>query len=72
MPAAIDKTQVGQCVSEGLAALGRNHSMIVPGRMNRIMNAVVPASVLRAVTADMFGKSLAKKSPVAPRQATAG
>ncbi len=34
---------VEQCVSEGLSGLLKNRSRIVPGRLNRIMNALVPA-----------------------------
>jgi hypothetical protein len=49
---------VEQCVSEGLDALRENRSRIVPGRMNRIMNALVPASVKRTLTAKMLGKAL--------------
>jgi short-subunit dehydrogenase len=49
---------VEQCVSEGLNALRKNRSRIVPGRMNRIMNALLPASVKRTLTAKMLGKSL--------------
>jgi hypothetical protein len=52
---------VEQCVSEGLNALLENRSRIVPGRLNRIMNALVPASVKRKMTAKMFGKALANK-----------
>src|SRR3989441_8838752 len=52
---------VEQCVSEGLNALRVNRSRIVPGRMNRIMNALVPASVKRTMTAKMLGKTLANK-----------
>jgi hypothetical protein len=37
--------KVEQCVSEGFKALQENRSMIVPGRLNRIMNALVPASL---------------------------
>jgi len=53
---------VEQCVSEGLNALRENRSRIVPGRMNRIMNALVPAFVKRTFTAKMLGKALASKS----------
>src|SRR6266851_1434844 len=49
---------VEQCVSEGLNALRENRSRVVPGRINRIMNALVPASVKRTFTAKMLGKSL--------------
>jgi short-subunit dehydrogenase len=52
---------VEQCVSEGLNALRENRSRIVPGRMNRIMNALVPAFVKRTLTAKMLGKALARK-----------
>src|ERR1700687_781988 len=52
---------VEQCVSEGLNALRQNRSRIVPGRMNRIINALVPAFVKRTMTAKMLGKALASK-----------
>jgi hypothetical protein len=52
---------VEQCVSEGLSAVRENRSMIVPGRLNRIVNALVPASVKRTMTAKLFGKALANK-----------
>ena len=60
---------VEQCVSEGLNALRENRSRIVPGWMNRIMNALVPASVKRTFTAKMLGKSLANKPASARAQA---
>src|SRR6202049_1151986 len=53
---------VEQCVSEGLSGLLKNRSMIIPGRLNRIMNALVPASLARKIEADMLGKGLASKS----------
>jgi short-subunit dehydrogenase len=46
--------QVEQCVSEGLEALQQNCSVIIPGRINRIMNAVVPASITRSMMAKLF------------------
>jgi short-subunit dehydrogenase len=52
---------VEQCVSEGLNALRVNRSRIIPGRLNRIMNALVPASVARKMEADMIGKALASR-----------
>ncbi len=59
---------VDQCVSEGLKALQENRSMIIPGRLNRIMNAVVPASLARGMTAKMFKETLAKPQPqIKPR-----
>jgi len=60
---------VEQCVSEGLNALRENRSRIVPGWMNRIMNALVPASVKRTFTAKMLGKSLPNKPATARAQA---
>jgi short-subunit dehydrogenase len=56
---------VEQCVSEGLSGLLKNRSRIVPGRLNRIMKALVPASLARKMEADMLGKGLASKSAVA-------
>jgi uncharacterized protein len=56
---------VEQCVSEGLSGLLKNRSRIVPGRLNRILNALVPASLARKMEADLLGKALANKSAVA-------
>jgi hypothetical protein len=53
---------VEQCVSEGLSGLLKNRSRIVPGRLNRILNALVPASLARKMEADLLGKGLANKS----------
>jgi uncharacterized protein len=61
---------VEQCVSEGLSGLVKNRSRIVPGRLNRILNALVPASLARKMLADLLGKGLASKS--APANARAG
>ena len=58
-------------VSEGLSALLENRSRVVPGRMNRIMNALVPASIKRTMTAKMFAKALAAKSAAASARARA-
>jgi short-subunit dehydrogenase len=44
--------RVEQCVSEALSALLKNRSRIVPGRLNRILNALVPASLARKMEAD--------------------
>lgn len=64
---------VEQCVSEGLSGLLKNRSRIVPGRLNRIMNALVPASLARKMEADMLGKGLASKSASAgPSSSLAG
>jgi NAD(P)-dependent dehydrogenase (short-subunit alcohol dehydrogenase family) len=56
---------VEQCVSEGLSGLLKNRSKIVPGRLNRIMNALVPASLARKMEADMLGKGFANKYAIA-------
>jgi len=61
---------VEQCVSEALGGLRRNRSRIIPGRLNRIMNALVPASFARKMEADMIGKALASRP--APAIARAG
>ena len=53
---------VEQCVSEGLSGLLKNRSRIVPGRLNRILNALVPASLARKMLADLLGKGLARKA----------
>ena len=53
---------VEQCVSEGLSGLLKNRSRIVPGRLNRIMNALVPVSLGRRMQADMIGKGVANKA----------
>src|ERR1700726_845939 len=60
---------VEQCVSEGLSGLVKNRSRIVPGRLNRILNALVPASLARKMLADLLGKGLARKP--APENARA-
>jgi hypothetical protein len=56
---------VEQCVSEGLSGLLKNRSRIVPGRLNRILNALVPASLARKMEADLLSKGLASKSALA-------
>ena len=53
--------KVERCVHEALEALEANRSMIIPGRVNRIMNAVIPATLTRAMMAKMFEKALANK-----------
>jgi short-subunit dehydrogenase len=52
---------VEQCVAEALRALSANRATIVPGRLVRLMLAVVPASVARSQTARMFEASLRLK-----------
>jgi short-subunit dehydrogenase len=62
---------VEQCVSEGISGLLKNRSRIVPGRLNRILNALVPASLARKLEADLLGKGLANKSAPAIARAEA-
>src|SRR5260370_18110614 len=62
---------VEQCASEGLSGLLKNRSRIVPGRLNRIMNALVPPSLARKMLADMLVNGLPIKSVVASARAEA-
>src|ERR1700731_1643712 len=50
---------VDRCVAEGLRALSRNRPIIIPGRLNRILNAVIPAAMARRLMARMLAKSVA-------------
>ncbi len=54
-----------QAAAEGLKALAANRPVIIPGRMNRIMRALIPASVARPMLARMFEKApaIAKSAP---------
>jgi len=56
---------VEQCVSEALSGLLKNRSRVVPGRLNRIMNSLVPAFLARKLEADLLGKGLARKAAFA-------
>ena len=60
---------VEQCVSEGLSGLLKNRSRVVPGRLNRIMNALVPTSLARKLLADLLGKGLVSKAASANARA---
>jgi short-subunit dehydrogenase len=62
---------VEQCVSEALSGLRKNRSRVVPGRVNRILNALVPASLARKLEADLLRKGLASKSAPANARAAA-
>jgi short-subunit dehydrogenase len=53
---------VEQCVSEALSGLRKNRSKVIPGRLNRILNALVPASLARKIEADLIDRGLASKS----------
>src|SRR5467141_3738724 len=62
---------VEQCVSEGLSGLLKNRSKVVPGRLNRIMNALVPPSLARKLEAELLGKGLASRPAPAIARAEA-
>jgi short-subunit dehydrogenase len=57
---------VGQCVREALRALNANRATIIPGRLTRLMVALVPASVAREQTAKMFEATLQRKPSPLP------
>lgn len=52
---------VEQCVYEGLEALKRNRASHLSGRMNRIMNALIPAPLSRGMMLKMMAKALASR-----------
>ena len=54
-----------QCVAEGLAALQANRATHIAGRMNRIMAALIPGSVMRKMMGTMLAKALASRQPSA-------
>ena len=54
---------VEQCVYEGLEALRKNRATHLSGRMNRIMDALIPTSISRG----MMGRMIAKTLLVRPR-----
>lgn len=53
---------VEQCVREGLLALKQNRATHLSGRINRIMNALIPSSLSRAMMGKMLGKALASRA----------
>jgi uncharacterized protein len=50
---------VGRRVYEGLRALTQNRPVIIPGRVNRIMNAVNPTAMARRLMGRLLAKTLA-------------
>ena len=48
--------KVNQVVREGLGAISTYRPFIVPGRVNRIMQRVIPATLKRSMLAKMFEK----------------
>jgi short-subunit dehydrogenase len=61
-----------QCVFEALDALRRERSSHLSGRMNRIMTALIPASVSRRMMGKMMAKTLADKDAKQQVRAPAG
>lgn len=51
-----------QCVAEALRAIQDNRSLCLPGAMNRLMNALVPVGVARAMMGKMIEQTLAKRA----------
>lgn len=54
---------VQRCVAEGLDALTANRPSRIPGRLNRVMAAVVPDKVTRKMMGRMIGQWIQRKSP---------
>jgi short-subunit dehydrogenase len=54
-----------QCVGEALRALQRNQSLCLPGAMNRIMSALIPAGIARIMMGKMIEQTLAKQATAA-------
>lgn len=53
---------VEQCAFEGLESLVNNRSTILPGRMNRIMNGLIPTSISRFMMGKMMAKTLSDRN----------
>jgi uncharacterized protein len=51
-----------QCVQEGLAALATNRATHIPGRTNRVMNAIMPAAVARRMMGKMLSNAVTAKA----------
>jgi uncharacterized protein len=56
---------VEQCVFEGLEALKRNRATHLSGRINRIMNTLIPASLSRTMMGNLMAKGLAARAHAA-------
>ncbi len=51
-----------QCVAEGLAALAANRATHIPGRLNRLMAAMMPRSLATRMYGSMMRRTLAGRS----------
>jgi uncharacterized protein len=52
---------VEQCVFEGLGALKRNRPTFINGRMNRMMDALMPTGLAKRMMKGMMEKGLAAR-----------
>lgn len=60
--ARMKRMPVEQCVNEGLMALVQNRATHIPGRVNRVANAIVPTSVARKFMGKMLAAAVAAKA----------
>ena len=56
-PMPIKPMSVEQCVREALEGVKKRKMVVIPGRFYRIMNALMPHSLVRAMTANMMRQS---------------
>ncbi|MHA6297468.1 SDR family NAD(P)-dependent oxidoreductase [Devosia sp. CAU 1758] len=56
-PMPMKPMPVAKCVAEALVGVKRKKMVVVPGRFYQIMNAVMPHSLVRAMTANMMRQS---------------
>jgi short-subunit dehydrogenase len=68
----IKPLRVNQCVHEALTALSANRPLIIPGRLNRVMNKVLPASLTRKMMGKMFAQILAAERRSSRRETIPG
>lgn len=63
-PATMPKKPMAtrQCVAEGLAALSTNRATHIPGRLNRLMAAIMPRSLATRMYGSMMRRTLAGRS----------
>jgi uncharacterized protein len=50
-----------QCVSEALSAFLKGRSLCLPGRMNRLVSALIPDGVMRTMMGKMLEQTLAAR-----------
>src|SRR5262249_4311310 len=55
-----------QCVAEALRAFRRRRSLSLPGRLNRILSAVVPGPIARVMAGKMMERTLARHTNALP------